>query len=103
MSAQSGCVERMGATSYPARATTPWRPSQAMGEGAIEGTAEDYEIDPNSPYSVFFKFTRFYAQHASPRDVSALTGLRRRVSKVGGLETAFTQGDDLVADAAAGL
>jgi len=71
----------------------------AMGEGAIEGTAEDYEIDPDSPYSVIFKYTRFYAQHASPRDVSALTGLHR-ASKVGGLEKAFTQGDDLVADAA---
>ena len=82
------------------------RSVQAMGEGAIEGVAEEYEIDASNPFSTAFKYTRFHATRASPRNVSALTGLRRIVNakevSSGGMEGATMQGDDtLVADVGA--
>ena len=79
---------------------------QAMGEGAIEGAAADYAIDAADPFSTEFKYSRFHATHASPRDVSALTGLRRHIKATegsGGSEGATMQGDDtLVAGRATG-
>jgi len=71
--------------------------TKAMGEGAIEGAAEDYEIDATDPYSSKFKYSRFHATRASPRNVAALTGLHRHAAADkggGGMEGANMQGDD---------
>jgi len=46
----------------------------AMGEGAIEGTADDYIINGTNPFSTEFKFARFGLSFAAPRNVSSLTG-----------------------------
>ena len=40
----------------------------AQGEGAVEGTASDYLIDAKDPFSTLFKFGRFDAIAAPPRD-----------------------------------
>ena len=53
--------------------------TKAMGEGAIEGVASDYAV--NSPFSTNFKFSRFGANKADPRDVSKLVGAKRATSK----------------------
>ena len=53
--------------------------TKAMGEGAIEGVAADYEINAVDPYSPTFKYSRFGATKAAPRDTSKLTGVRRVV------------------------
>jgi hypothetical protein len=72
--------------------------TKAMGEGAIEGAAVDYEIrDVDGPFSPNFKFSRFWATTAAPRDTSALTGSRRVVKK-GQMQAAGILGDDLVAN-----
>jgi hypothetical protein len=48
--------------------------TRAMGEGAIEGVAEDYEV--NGPFVTAFKFSRFQATtHVAPRNTSSLSGL----------------------------
>ena len=57
--------------------------TKAMGEGAIEGVAADYEIDSSDPFSTAFKFSRFGLTQAAPRDVSKLSG--RIVPKAGTL------------------
>lgn len=44
--------------------------TSAQGEGAIEGTVHDYVVD--APFSTTFKFGRFGATTAPPRDVSKL-------------------------------
>lgn len=44
----------------------------AQGEGAIEGSIDDYKISPADPFSTTFKFERFSKQSAPPRDVSKL-------------------------------
>ena len=41
--------------------------TSALAEGAIEGSAVDYEM--KAPYDVDFKFSRFRMQSAQPRDV----------------------------------
>ena len=86
------------------RGMTYARSVQAMGEGAIEGAAEEYEIDATNPFSTEFKYSRFHAAHASPRNVSALTGVRRafKAGEAAGnrVEGASMQGDDVVADVA---
>uniref|UniRef100_A0A7S0IRA2 Uncharacterized protein n=2 Tax=Calcidiscus leptoporus TaxID=127549 RepID=A0A7S0IRA2_9EUKA len=51
----------------------------AMGEGAIEGAPSDYAIERATPFSTLFTYSRFDAKSALPRDVSKLTGLKRRV------------------------
>lgn len=51
----------------------------AMGEGAIEGTPSDYAVERVTPFSTLFTFSRFDAKSALPRDISQLTGLKRRV------------------------
>ena len=43
-----------------------------MGEGAIEGTAKDYEM--STRFATSFKYSRFDAVSAQPRSVAALTG-----------------------------
>jgi len=50
--------------------------TKAMGEGAIEGTAADYAVSVQDPYSVDFKFSRFDSTAAPVRDVSKLAGLK---------------------------
>jgi hypothetical protein len=48
--------------------------TRAMGEGAIEGVAKDYEVD--GPFNTAFKFSRFRATTpVAPRNVSSLSGL----------------------------
>ena len=50
--------------------------TRAQAEGAIEGNAADYEIDPANPFSTKFKFSRFgLTGHVAPRNVSALSGV----------------------------
>jgi hypothetical protein len=51
--------------------------TRAMGEGALEGTAEDYQISSTNPYSPTFKFSRWNLLEAPPRDISKLTGSKR--------------------------
>jgi len=48
--------------------------TEAMGEGAIEGVAADYEMADK--YGTEFKYSRFGKTSASPRDATALTGLK---------------------------
>eukprot|EP00965_Chrysotila_dentata_P205532 6183008-Pleurochrysis_carterae.AAC.2 len=43
-------------------------------EGAIEGVWEEYIV--SSPFATEFKYSRFDATAAKPRDVSALTGVK---------------------------
>jgi len=69
--------------------------TKAMGEGAIEGLAADYEISHLDPFSDDFRFSRFDSVAAPPRDTSKLSGVRR---KVVGRERAVAgaEGDDVV-------
>ena len=46
----------------------------AMGEGGIEGTADDYVISRANPFSTSFKFSRYGLTSAPPRDATLLTG-----------------------------
>ena len=46
--------------------------TSAMAEGAVEGVPTDYLM--SSPYATDFKYSRVGLDHASPRDVSRLTG-----------------------------
>jgi len=47
--------------------------TSAQGEGAIEGSIEDYEVK-DGPFSTVFRFDRFDATVAAPRDTSLLSG-----------------------------
>jgi hypothetical protein len=59
--------------------------TRAMGEGAIEGTAKDYEISADvDPYSPAFKFSRWSLAKAAPRDISKLKGKKRSVKELKG-------------------
>lgn len=49
--------------------------TSAQGEGAIEGTIHDYRVADE--FSIDFKFSRFDATTAKPRDVTKLTGVKR--------------------------
>lgn len=49
--------------------------TKAMAEGAIEGSAADYEMDDK--FSTQFKYSRFDAISARPRDVSKLKGVHK--------------------------
>lgn len=55
--------------------------TKAMAEGAIEGTASDYKM--LNKFTTAFKYGRFDATKAGPRDVSKLTGKKTLVKKVG--------------------
>lgn len=46
--------------------------TSAQGEGAIEGSVGDYVVDRKDPFSTAFKFGRFDAAAAPPRDISQL-------------------------------
>ena len=46
--------------------------TSAQGEGAIEGSVGDYVVDRKDPFSTAFKFGRFDAVAAAPRDISQL-------------------------------
>lgn len=48
--------------------------TKAQGEGAIEGSPQDYQL--SSPFSTRFRFSRFDAVASSPRDVSKLRDAR---------------------------
>jgi len=50
--------------------------TSAQAEGAIEGVYTDYEIDSADPFGTSFKYSRFDATAAKPRDVSKLTGAK---------------------------
>jgi hypothetical protein len=52
--------------------------TQAMAEGAIEGVATDYEMP--SRFATAFKYSRFDAVRASPRDISTLSGKKSSAS-----------------------
>jgi len=54
--------------------------TRAMAEGAIEGVAADYAMEDK--FATAFKFSRFDAVKAAPRDTSRLTG-RRTAGGVG--------------------
>jgi len=53
--------------------------TKAMAEGAIEGAAADYEMA--GPFETQYKFSRFEATAAKPRDASQLKGRRSVASK----------------------
>ena len=69
--------------------------SQAMGEGAIEGTPADYEIQRTSPFSTAFKYSRFGLVKASPRNVSVLSGKKHRIIKVKGIPASASSEHDI--------
>jgi len=48
--------------------------TEAQAEGAIEGTADDYQMP--SPFATEFKFSRFSTSSAPHRDVSKLSGVK---------------------------
>ena len=52
--------------------------TKAMAEGAIEGVAADYAMA--GPFATAFKFSRFDATSAKPRDVSKLSGQKAKSS-----------------------
>jgi len=54
--------------------------TSAQAEGAIEGTGADYKLE--SAFATNFKYSRFDAERAAPRDLSTLKG--RRVPLVPG-------------------
>ena len=64
--------------------------TKAMGEGAIEGVASDYAVAAEDPYAVDFKYSRFDSVSAAPRDVSKLTGLKKKVGMGSKLEASST-------------
>jgi len=59
--------------------------TKAMGEGAIEGVLAEYEINRASPFSTAFKYSRFGLTMADPRNISALSGTKRKIIKVKGI------------------
>jgi len=52
--------------------------TSAMGEGAIEGVAADYEMA--SKFATHFKYSRYGLTQAKPRDISKLVGEKKRLS-----------------------
>jgi hypothetical protein len=50
----------------------------AQAEGAIEGHWTDYKLE--TPFSTYFKFSRFNSNAALPRDVTVLDGARTKSS-----------------------
>jgi len=56
--------------------------TKAMAEGAIEGRAVDYRM--GSKFATEFRFSRFDAVKAAPRDTNKLSGLRRKYTKQAG-------------------
>lgn len=60
--------------------------TKAMAEGAIEGTAADYRV--TGPFSTDFKWSRFDATQAMPRDVIQLSGRKKAASPKQGFGSA---------------
>ena len=75
-------------TSFKGREVT----TEAQAEGAIEGTGGDYKLDDF--FGIDFKYRRFEVAEAAPRNVSALTGVRRATGVQGWVHRAGTTGDD---------
>ena len=69
--------------------------TSAMGEGAIEGTATDYEMADK--FSSSFKFSRWGLEVAKPRNVSMLTGVKVKRTQTS-LGMAVATGEDDVYD-----
>ena len=62
--------------------------TSAMGEGAIEGVADDYEV--LGKFDTAFKFSRWGLSTAQPRDSSKLTGDKiKREEPVGAASAIF--------------
>jgi hypothetical protein len=59
--------------------------TKAMAEGAIEGVAADYKMA--GPFETNYKFTRFDATAAKPRDASKLSGRKEVKAKTEGWGT----------------
>ena len=55
----------------------------AVGEGAIEGSAKDYEILATDKFSAAFKYSRWNLVEAPPRNISQLTGFKHRATRDG--------------------
>jgi len=69
--------------------------TKAMGEGAIEGVLADYEINRESPFSTAFKYSRFGLTMADPRNISALSGTKRKIIKVKGIPASASMEHDI--------
>mmetsp|Transcript_29122 Transcript_29122/g.65948 ORF Transcript_29122/g.65948 Transcript_29122/m.65948 type:complete len:205 (-) Transcript_29122:390-1004(-) len=69
--------------------------TKAMGEGTIEGVAADYEIDPSEPFSTRFKFSRWGLRAAAPRNISLLSGKKRKVVKTKGFSVSASVEHDV--------
>jgi hypothetical protein len=67
--------------------------THAMGEGAIEGVASDYEVNRTNPFSTSFKYARFGLTKAEPRNITSLTGKKRRVIRMKGIPVASMEHD----------
>jgi len=77
---------RKGRGRYPEYTTS------ALAEGAIEGTADDYQVA--GPYAVDFKFSRFFATESTgPRNLSKLSGRQWYNKKVQALPRAGGMSD----------
>jgi hypothetical protein len=53
--------------------------TKAMAEGAIEGEASDYKMA--GPFATEYRYSRFDATEAKPRDASVLTGVKKESKK----------------------
>ena len=76
--------------------------TRAMAEGAIEGVAADYAMP--SRFATHFKYSRFDAEAAAPRDVSKLSGAKGKAtaetgSEVGASADVEDEESKIVADA----
>jgi hypothetical protein len=69
--------------------------TKAMGEGAIEGVLADYEINHADPFSTVFKYSRFGLEMANPRNISALSGIKRKIVKVKGIPASASTEHDI--------
>ena len=74
--------------------------TSAMGEGAIEGTAKDYEMADK--FSTDFKFSRWGLKVAKPRNVSTLTGVKVKRAQMS-LRMASASVEDNVSDVESGV
>jgi len=61
--------------------------TKAQAEGAIEGTWKDYKMA--SKFATRFKYARFDAASAKPRDVSKLTGHKHGFGNIRGQAISF--------------
>jgi hypothetical protein len=75
--------------------------TSAMGEGAIEGTAKDYEMADK--FATDFKFSRWGLKVAKPRNVSTLTGVKvKRAQKSPGTAATSAEVDVSSGDVSSG-